>query len=319
MNVAEPPSDETPDQKQLRLANESLFAYDDLEPAFGKLSNAELQIAYQCRDNHYRTWGYAVRAVWNERRFTFPNIVEDTQGCGIPACAFCGDVLYYGTLDAYASYHFNSDGTCKNGFTKDYTCVPCGRQFESLRLACKHRVNVQCLQAQRDKQRRYCEPCSHQSHTHQDHARHLASKTHHKTTHPDEFVCKDCDVRCAYKSEFTRHLKSAQHLKTQAPVSYTCEPCGVTCRCKTEYDRHCAGKFHRYKVNPSDRPTLTCELCGITRPSAAQYQTHLQTAKHRKKEAEARSEDPSSPDDEDASGSPDTQGPVPTHSPPPVC
>lgn len=251
------------------------------------------------------------------RILRLPNIVEDPQGLTAGLCAFCGKGFPRDTILAIPS-HFNSDGTCKNGFTADHTCS-CGASFETTREASKHRVRYDCLhrlqRIEANKARRaeelkrlYCTPCAHQCLTQKEFDAHLESKAHHKATHPDEFSCTDCGVRYTYKSEFQRHLASAQHTKPQTPVSYTCEPCGVSCRCKAEYDRHCAGKFHRYKVNPTDRPNLTCELCGITRPSLAQYQAHLATAKHRKREAAAMSEDPSSPDDADASsGCPDTQ------------
>lgn len=303
MNVlADPPSNETPEERDARLWTEYIQGSDIVKDACRLASTEELDMAYRSRSKHHMHWKTAVEEVWRERRFTYPNVVEDTEGCGQPACAFCGVVLGYASFAVYAN-HFNSDGTCKNGFTQEYKCLPCGRVFETLRLACKHRVNVQCLEAQRDKARRYCEPCKHQSRTHQDHARHLTTKAHHKATHPDEFYCKDCDLRFKFKSEFDRHLQTKAHTETP---NLTCTPCGVVCESKTHYDRHCAGKFHLYKVNPSLRPNLTCELCGITRPSLAQFQTHLQTAKHRKKEQESL-EDPSSPVDGDASGSPDTQ------------
>lgn len=263
----------------------------------------------------------------DRRVLALPNIVEDAEGLTAGLCSFCGRGFPRDTILLIPN-HFNSDGTCKNGFTADHRC-PCGVSFETTREASKHRIQYDCLhrlaRIEANKARRAeelkrlrCEPCTHQFHSQKDYDAHLGSKAHHKATHPDEFYCKDCDVRCTYKSEFARHLESVQHLKTQTPVSYTCEPCGVKCRCKAEYDRHCAGKFHRYTVNPTERPNLTCEVCGITRPSLAQYQAHLLTAKHQKKVAETQ-EDPHSPDDGDAEDSPDTQSPSPTHSPPQVC
>lgn len=321
MNVlATPPVDETPEQKKSRLYTESLLGIENMETAFRKLSDDEVQQAYQSKDNHCKGWGHAIIKVRTERRLAYPNVVEDTDGRGDPACAFCGDIRLYtasSPIDPVA--HFNADGTCKNGFTKDYKCLPCGRQFESLRLAHKHRVYTQCLEGQRDKARRTCETCNHTSLTLNDHAKHLATKSHHKATHPDEFKCTDCDLHFHFKSEFDRHMKTKAHATPEVP-SLTCVPCGVVCESKSHYDRHCAGKVHRYKANPTERPNLTCALCGITRPSLAQFQDHLKTAKHRKKEAEGEAtEDPSSPDDGDASGSPDTPAPVPAHSPPPVC
>lgn len=252
----------------------------------------------------------------DRRILRLPNMVEDPEGLTAGLCAFCGKGFPRDTILAIPD-HFNADGTCKNGFTADHTCS-CGASFDTTREASKHRIQHDCLHRQRrieaNKARRaeelkrlYCTPCAHQCFTQKEFDAHLGTKAHHKATHPDEFSCIDCGVRCTYKSEFQRHLASAQHTKPQTPVSYTCEPCGVSCRCKAEYDRHCAGKFHRYKINPTDRPNLTCELCGITRPSLAQYQAHLATAKHRKREAAATQEDPSSPDDAAAEGSPDTR------------
>jgi len=320
MNVlATPPVDETPAQKEARLYTESLLGIEGLKPIFESLSNDDLDLAYRSRTLHHILWAGAVKDVWNDRRFTLPNVVEDTDGCGTPACAFCGQRLNFGSLATYAT-HFNSDGTCKNGFTRDYTCVPCGRVFESLSRSHKHYIKSNCLDAQREKARRTCETCRHTSLTLNDHAKHLASKSHHKATHPDEFKCTDCDLHFHFKSELDRHLQTKAHTTPEVP-SLTCVPCGLTCRSTSEYERHCAGKVHRYKANPTERPNLTCTLCGITRPSAAQYQAHLATAKHRKKEAEQQGtlEDPSSPDDADASGSPDRQSPVPAHSPPLAC
>ena len=266
----------------------------------------------------------ASRSEIDRRILLLPNIVSDPEGCFKGLCAFCGEGFMRDHITSIPR-HFNEDGSCRSGFTSDHTCV-CGETFETTSRASKHRIQHDCLRTRirraaikkaRDEElkRLFCEPCKHQSHTAKEHEAHCKTKHHHRTTNPTEFDCADCGLHFEFKSELDRHLKTKSHTKT----SLTCEPCGVTCRCKSEYDRHCAGKVHRYTVNPSDRPNLTCELCGITRPSAAQYQAHLATAKHRKKEAEARSEDPSSPDDADASGSPDTPAPVPTHSPPPVC
>ena len=248
----------------------------------------------------------------DNRVLRLPNIIEDAEGLSAGLCAFCGKGFSRDSLLTIPD-HFNADGTCKNGFTADHTCS-CGATFETTREASKHRIQHDCLHRLRrieaNKARRaeelkrlYCEPCKHQCFAQKDYDAHLATKAHHKATHPDEFYCKDCDLRFTYKSEFDRHLQTKAHTR----LNLTCEPCGLTCRSKSEYDRHCAGKFHRYKVNPESRPNLTCELCGITRPSLAQFQDHLKTAKHQKR-VQASQEDPSSPVDEDASsGCPDTQ------------
>jgi hypothetical protein len=260
----------------------------------------------------------------DRRILLIPNVVEDPEGLTAGLCAFCG---FGFPRDWVLSipYHFTPTG-CKNGFSPDKTCS-CGATFETTREASKHRIQYDCLGKQRRKQARieelkrlHCAACKHQAYTTKDFDAHCATKSHHKATHPDEFKCTDCDIHFHYKSELDRHLQTKAHTTPEVP-SLTCVPCGLTCRSKSEYDRHCAGKVHRYKANPTERPNLTCTLCGITRPSAAQYQAHLATAKHRKKEAEQQGtlEDPSSPDDEDAWGSPDRQSPVPDHSPPLAC
>jgi hypothetical protein len=250
-----------------------------------------------------------------DRRFLLlPHIVDDWEGLFCARCDFCGHGFSREDL-LRAPLHFTEDGSCRSGFTSDRTCV-CGETFDSLSRANKHRIQEACLatrirreankkKRQEELKRLFCEPCAHQSYTAKEHEKHCSTKHHHRMTHRDEFDCKECDLHFEFKSELTRHLTSKAH--QPEPEVLRCDVCDVNFRCPKEKARHMEGKQHLYKAEPTRRPTLTCELCGITRPSHGQYLAHLATAKHRKKAAQATSEDPSSPDDEDASDSLGTQ------------
>ena len=249
----------------------------------------------------------ASRIELDRRILLLPNIIEDPEGCSKGLCAFCGQGFQRDQMNV-ASRHFTEDGSCRSGFTPDRTCV-CGETFETTREASKHRIQHACLATrirragikkarEEELKRLFCEPCSHQSHTARDHEAHCKTKHHHKATNPTEFDCVACGLHFEFKSTLDRHLQSKAHQPKVDPLH--CEVCNVSFRCSAEKARHEAGKLHLYKTDPSARPSLTCELCGITRPSLAQFQDHLKTAKHRKKEAQATSEDPSSPDDADA-------------------
>ena len=261
------------------------------------------------------------------RMQALPDVVPVPHTDEVGRCGFCGTWFRFDGIRVLIAHttHGRRTGVCPHGFTPEHKC-DCGRTFESVDRAEKHMVFTgSCLHVRlkREKELKalYCEPCGHQTHTKKDFAKHCATKAHHKVTNPDEFLCVPCEHRSRCATEHQAHLQSKGHRTIVEAGSLTCEPCGIVCRGKYEYDRHCEGKQHRFKTDPSARPTLTCTLCGITRPSQAQYQAHLQTAKHRKKEAEQQAcpEDPVSPDDEDASGSPDTRAPSPAHSPPLAC
>ena len=254
-----------------------------------------------------------------------PNIVEDREGLFCGLCSFCGRGFYREDLLSVCR-HFTEDGSCRSGFTPDRTCV-CGETFDCLSRASKHRIQQNCLASRirreamkkartEELKRLLCEPCGHQSYTAKEHTTHCGTKQHHRKTNPTEFDCAECSLHFEFKSELARHLTSKAHQPKEDPLR--CDVCAVTFRCPAETARHMAGKQHLYKADPARRPTLTCTLCGITRPSHAQYRAHLQTAKHQAK-VQAMSEDPSSPDDADASDSPDRQSPSPVHSPPLAC
>jgi len=251
-----------------------------------------------------------------------PNVVPAAHTDDVFRCGYCGMWFAAHCIRSLRTHLSYAPGTCANGFTPDHKC-DCGKTFESVDRAETHYINTgSCLRArlEREKERkaRFCEPCQHQSIDKKAFAKHCSTKAHHKAIHPDEFYCQPCDHRSRCTTEHQAHLASKSHKQGVEPVVLRCEVCDVICQSKSHYDRHMAGKQHLYKAEPSKRPTLTCDLCGITRPSQAQYQAHLATSKHRKK-ASACLEDPRSPDDEDASDSPDTQAPSPVHSPPPVC
>ena len=249
----------------------------------------------------------------DRRILLLPHIVEDREGLASGLCEYCGQPFHRDDLLSIPK-HFNVDGTCKNGFTADRICE-CGESFDCLSRASKHRIQHNCRQTrlrreamkkkrQEELKQLYCEPCKHQSYDAKQYAKHCETKHHHKVTHPDEFDCKECSLHFKFKSELDRHLQSKAH--QPEPESLRCDVCKVDFRCPKEKARHMAGKLHLYKADPSKRPTLTCEVCGITRPSHGQYLAHLETTKHKKKAA-ACLEDPSSPDDADASDCPDTQ------------
>ena len=241
----------------------------------------------------------------DRRILTLPHIVEDVEGLTSGLCDYCG--RGFAREDFLSIHlHFNDDGTCRNGFTADRTCE-CGETFDCLSRASKHRIQHNCRQTrlrreamkakrQEELKQLYCEPCKHQSYDAKQYAKHCETKHHHKTTHRDEFDCKECGLHFEFKSQLDRHLASKAH--RPEPEVLRCDVCKVDFRCPKEKARHLAGKQHIYKADPSKRPTLTCEVCGITRPSHGQYLAHLETAKHRK--AVACLEDPSSPDDADA-------------------
>lgn len=252
-----------------------------------------------------------------------PGMMDDVvRGVADAICAQCGQG-FDGREIKSAMAHIGANGICRNGFKADRQC-DCGKTFDTITEANNHRIRLGCLfyRLAKEKERKalYCEPCAYQAPDKKALADHLKTKAHHKATHPDEFLCVPCDHRSRCKTEHEAHLASKSHKQVVEPVVLRCEVCAVNFRCKAEQDRHLAGKQHLYKADPAKRPTLTCELCGITRPSQAQYQAHLATAKHRKKAGQqACLEDPSSPDDADASGSLDRQPPSPTRWPPLVC
>jgi len=262
------------------------------------------------RDSHIRI---ASRIDIDRRMLLLPHIAEDWEGLFCGRCDYCGTGFSREDL-LRVPLHFTETGSCRSGFTPDRTCV-CGETFDCVSRASKHRIQQACLatrirreaikkKREEELKRLFCEPCTHQSYTAKEHEKHCTTKHHHKRTHRDEFDCVECKLHFEFKSELTRHLTSKAH--QPPPEVLHCDVCDVSFRCPKEKARHMEGKQHLYKADPARRPTLTCELCGITRPSHGQYLAHLETAKHRKK-AQAMSEDPSSPDDADASGSPDTQ------------
>lgn len=286
MNVADPPSldpDAYPDWL-LTQTDEAVLTYTHHPDSYFRV-HAKLEM--------------------DRRMLALPHIVEDREGLFCGLCDYCG--RGFDREDFFSiPKHFTETG-CLSGFTADRTCE-CGETFDCLSRASKHRIQHACRQTrlrreamkikrQEELKQLYCEPCQHQSFDAKQYAKHCASKHHHKTTHPDEFDCKDCGLHFKFKSELDRHLQSKAH--QPEPESLRCDICAVDFRCKSERDRHLAGKQHLYKADPSRRPILTCEICGITRPSHGQYLEHLQTTKHKKKAA-ACLEDPSSPDDADA-------------------
>lgn len=263
------------------------------------------------RDSHLRV---SALIDIDRRMLLLPHIVDDTEGLFCGRCDYCGFGFSRDDL-LRVPLHFTETGSCRSGFTSDRTCV-CGETFDCLSRASKHRIQQACLatrirreaiktKREAELKQLYCEPCTHQSYTAKEHEKHCNTKHHHKRTHRDEFDCVECKLHFEFKSELTRHLASKAH--QPPPEVLHCDVCDVSFRCPKEKARHMEGKQHLYKADPARRPTLTCELCGITRPSHGQYLAHLETAKHRKKVAQAMSEDPSSPDDADASGSLDTQ------------
>lgn len=176
-----------------------------------------------------------------------PNIVRSANEWSAYDCAFCGQGFQLDHIQVIPK-HFNEDGTCANGFNKDYTCC-CGREFRTLADANRHRLNAGCLARKRELERLYCKTCEFQAYTKKQLDEHCATKQHYLKTHPDEFVCAPCNVRC---------------------------------RCKAEYMRHCEGKQHIYKTNPESKPKLYCETCDVKCLSQKQFQTHLATRKHLK-------------------------------------
>ena len=184
------------------------------------------------------------------RMAKLPNLVRSSNEWCDYDCAFCGQGFNVDHI-LVAPRHFNDDGTCANGFNKDYKCC-CGRQFNTLYDANKHRLNAGCMARKRELERLYCETCEFQAYNKKQLDDHCSSKQHYLKTHPDEFLCAVCDVRC---------------------------------RCKAEFIRHCEGKQHQFKSNPDTRPKLYCETCDVKCLSQKQFQTHLATKKHLKKVA----------------------------------
>lgn len=162
-------------------------------------------------------------------------------------CDYCGQVFMPDNIGKIRG-HFNDDGTCVNGFNKDYKCC-CGREFSTLTDANRHRLNADCLGRKRELERLYCKACEFQPYSKKQLDEHCATKQHYLKTHTDEFVCKTCDIKC---------------------------------RGKAHYMRHCEGKQHIFKSSPDARPKLYCETCDVKCLSQKQYQTHLATKKHLK-------------------------------------
>jgi hypothetical protein len=175
-----------------------------------------------------------------------PNLVRSSNEWSAYDCAFCGQSFQLDHI-LIVPHHFHEDGTCTNGFTADYKCC-CGRQFNTLYDANRHRLNAGCMARKRELERLVCKACEFQAYNKKQLDDHCASKQHYLKTHPDEFVCAVCDVRC---------------------------------RCKAEFIRHCEGKQHQFKANPDARPKLYCETCDVKCLSQKQFQTHLATRKHR--------------------------------------
>ena len=199
--------------------------------------------------NHERTRLRVNSKIELEKRMMkLPNLVRSSNEWCDFDCAFCGEAFQVDHIFA-VSRHFNEDGTCFNGFNKDRKCC-CGREFNTLYDANRHRVNAGCMVRKRELERLVCKACEFQAYNKKQLDDHCASKQHYLKTHPDEFYCKVCDIDCEYKSKFVRH---------------------------------CAGKHHQYKANPDNRPKLYCETCDVKCLSQKQYQTHLETTKHLKK------------------------------------
>jgi hypothetical protein len=216
----------------------------------------------------------AVGSELNDRMFALPNVLPNPNSTDSCMCAYCGISFRRESIRTIPN-HFLPDGTCASGFTKDYKCV-CKRQFSTLEEANRHRINAGCLAYKQFMKTIYCEPCKFQALNKKYYDEHCSSKSHYKTTHIDEFYCKECDLRCRCKAEFEAHKESKRH---NPKSEHKCEICNVECRTQKEYERHCAGKQHEYKLNPI---SLTCETCNITCLSRKQMETHVATKKHLK-------------------------------------
>ena len=223
------------DEEFARLTDGELARYVECPHAF----TADKHVASRLRVN--------AKIQLNLRMAQLPNLVRSVNEWSAYDCAFCGQGFQLDHILAVPR-HFHEDGTCVNGFNKDYKCC-CGRQFNTLYDANKHRINAGCLARKRELERLYCKTCEFQAYTKKQLEEHCATKQHYLKTHPDEFVCSVCDVRC---------------------------------RCKAEFMRHCEGKQHQYKANPESRPKLYCEICDVKCLSQKQFQTHLLTRKHLK-------------------------------------
>lgn len=99
------------------------------------------------------------------------------------------------------------------------------------------------------------------------------------------------------EESFQTHLSSWGHkIRIQRMEAMYCHVCSLQFKYQSHYNAHLKTKAHRFKVDPSSKPSMRCDACNIDFRSFKEEERHIATRKHAKNAAKTDLSTPTQPE-----------------------
>lgn len=105
-----------------------------------------------------------------------------------------------------------------------------------------------------------------------------------KRTQERHYLCRLCsgpNDDHGTEETFRSHLSSWDHkIRIRKMEALRCKVCDIQFNYPSHFNAHMKTKAHKFKVDPSSRPSMACEACNVQFRSFKEESRHIATKKH---------------------------------------